>query len=89
MKASRWPVAGFVVYLLAGVVLSGLRYATLEDHNYSDMFMILFAPWYGLIYGLAGAAVGYQYYRRAYLSAAAVSVIGALVIVATVPVIRL
>ena len=89
MKASRWPVAGFVVYLLVGVVLSGLRYATLDDRNYPGMFMILFAPWYGLIYGLAGAAVGYQCYRRSYLSAVAISVIGALGIVATVPVIRL
>jgi hypothetical protein len=59
MKASRWPVAGFIVYLLAGVALSGLRYASLDDRNYPDMFMILFAPWYGLIYGLVGAAVGY------------------------------
>ena len=89
MKASRWPVAGFIVYLLAGVALSGLRYTTLDDRNYPDMFMILFAPWYGLIYGLAAAAVGYQCYRKAYLSAVVVSVVGALVIVATVPVIRL
>jgi hypothetical protein len=62
---------------------------TLDDGHYPGLFMILFAPLYGLIYGLVGAAVGYKCYRSAYVSAAAISVIGALAIVTTVPVFRL
>lgn len=89
MKPSWWPVAGFIFFLLAGVVLSGLRYATPADRRYPGMFLILFAPWFGLFYGLVGAAVGHQCYRDAYLLATAVSTIGAVLILATVSVIRL